>query len=678
MLTRILSSLSFQISAAFLLLVLLFAGASLYFLGSFQRQLAYDSVVDIAGRLELTAQQLHGQAMNYEQNAPRDYATYYRDVRLYYQDLMSHIETFDRVVDTFMRGDFRGEMDGPMPWLLHPNIGGGVTEAIHALEQTWSDYRVGLFEALGQEAEEPRLEYAAKHNIANHATLEQASNALTDSLRRWTGAEHHRILRVSLLVVVTAAGLALLILLALYFKALAPFERTIAGFQRVADGDFGHRLEVTGASEVRQLTESFNQLSGRLNVLFQLLERLHQGNDVDEVIGFLSREFSDLLRIDWIGVVLVSSDGASVRLEVSYLDGAPERLSKQLFLLKGTLLEQSLEQGAPMHIAEMDEKAARNPRYQFLRSLVRRGLHDAIFLPLTPQTQTPVPAVIVFATRKQNRYDSAHLRFLDNIAKLITQSFGRTVRLAEHGRLAAIGEFASGIAHELRTPLATISLAVDYFDRLELPENARKRIRLAKQESARMRQLLEEILLYAKPLNLDLRPLNATETLRRFIEEHRTPTAKPEQKILLENQRAQAEIMADKDRLTQIFANLTQNACEAAPEGAEIVWSVRDDPSSGAVTLELRNPGPPIPPELLPRVTEPFFSTKQSGTGLGLAIVRRLTQVHGGEMKIASDEAEGTRVKLTLPRLELPTEPVDNPADRAGGSEKPRIDAESG
>jgi hypothetical protein len=82
-----------------------------------------------------------------------------------------------------------------------------------------------------------------------------------------------------------------------------------------------------------------------------------------------------------------------------------------------------------------------------------------------------------------------------------------------------------------------------------------------------------------------------------------------------------------------------------------VLWRLEDDSSSGTLIMEVRNPGPPIPPEILPRVTEPFFSTKHSGTGLGLAIVRRLTQAHGGELVIRSDDAQGTRVRLIFPLL---------------------------
>lgn len=655
--TRFLSSLSFQISAAFLLLLLLFAAASLYSLGSFQRQLAYDSVVDIAGRLELTAQRLKTQAMNYEQNAPRDYTTYFRDVRLYYQDLMSHVATFDRVVDDFMHGDFRGEMEGMLPW-LRPNVSSGVTQAIRDMEHTWSEYRAGLFEALGPDPEEPRLEYAAKHNLAHNAALEAAADTLTESLRLWAAAEHRKVMRVSLLLVLVVGSLLTLVILAiLYVKTLAPLKRTIAGIHRVADGDFGHRIPAGGSSEVRQLTESFNGLSGRLDVLFKLIERLQRGNDLDEVIGFLSQEFPELLRIDWIGVVLLSGDGATMRREVSYLDGQPERLSKQLFRLEGTLLEKALAGGQPLHVHEMEETAAENPHYQFLRTLIERGMQDTIFLPLTPQTLTPIPAVVVFATRTRGCYDEAHLRFLDNICQLVTHSFGRTVRLAEHGRLAAIGEFASGIAHELRTPLATISMAVDYFDRLELDDKAAKRVVLARQEAARMKRLLEEILLYAKPVNLDLRPIPISQVLTRFVGDHQDLAVPRNQSIVLNGANTEARIMADGDRLKQILLNLTQNACEAAPEGAEIVWTVSTDAAAGTVSLEVRNPGEPIPPDRLERLTEPFFSTKPAGTGLGLAIACRLTLVHGGELSISSDAVSGTVVQLLFPRHERPEQP---------------------
>jgi signal transduction histidine kinase len=259
----------------------------------------------------------------------------------------------------------------------------------------------------------------------------------------------------------------------------------------------------------------------------------------------------------------------------------------------------------------------------------------------------------VFATRRIGRYDAAHLNFLNNIAQLITHSFGRTVKLAEHGRLAAIGEFASGIAHELRNPLATIGLALDYFSRLDLPQSGKKRARLAAQEAQRTNRLLEEMLLYAKPLQMRLEPTALIAALAEFLEVQHPLAHEREQRFeLFSDLDETIRVMGDRDRLAQVWLNLTRNACEAAPQGACISWSIRDDKLRGAVEVEVRNPGPPIPDELLPRLTEPFFSTKPSGSGLGLSIVKRLINAHGGDVSIASDSTTGTRVTVTLPRLD--------------------------
>ncbi len=671
MLKPLLTSLRLQISLAFLALVAVFTAASLYALAAFQRQIDYDSVVDIGARLELTAQQMHVQAMNYKQNAPRDYPTYYRDLKLYYQDLMAQMALFDRVVDGFMSGDLRGAvgaasggsatdaaeqsaptMPMPMPrtapW-LRPGTDAAPRQAIKRLEQTWADYRDGLMAAIGDQ-EEPRLEWAAEHVLAAHGPLEDASRSLTDALRRSASTEHRRIGIVALSVIGGTLLTALVILATLHYRALRPLQRTIAGFQRVTDGDFGHVIPVEGAAEIRELTAGFNALSGRLHLLFLLIDRLQRGNNLDEVVGFLARELRELLRFDWIGVVVVNPDQATVRIEASALDGVLESGHAQLFRLQHTLLEEALAGGEPLHIVDMAATAVANPRYEFLRDLIRRGLNDAVFLPVA--SQTSAPAVVAFATRASSQYDPAHMRFLNNLAQLITESFGRTFRLAERSRLASIGEFASGIAHEMRTPLTTVSLALEYFMRQEQPPNARKRLHLATTEAQRMGRLIDDMLLYAKPLSLDLVPVDPAEILNEAIEMARSQPCCSEREIRLESAPANGLCMlADHDRMLQVLTNLLRNACEAAPPGTQVSVSLlQPDPSSGAI--DIRNGGEVIPGAVLERAFQPFVSAKQGGTGLGLAIVHRLIQLHGGRVSLHSTVEEGTRARVTVPLCE--------------------------
>jgi signal transduction histidine kinase len=260
-----------------------------------------------------------------------------------------------------------------------------------------------------------------------------------------------------------------------------------------------------------------------------------------------------------------------------------------------------------------------------------------------------VGIVAMFAARDPQRFDAPQRRFLGNIAQLLTHSFGRTARLAEQGRLAAIGEFASGIAHELRTPLTTVSMALDYLTEHAQDGRARRRADLGLQEANRMRRLLEDMLLYAKPLRLTLAPTDLVAALREHIEVYRQ--THPQARVRWTTDLASAEILADADRLRQVFLNLSDNACEAAPAGTEVVWALSASADGDRVLASVHNQGEPIPPELLGRITEPFVSTKSGGAGLGLAIVRRLVEQQGGEIAVRSSAAEGTRVSLAFPRL---------------------------
>ncbi|WP_373509130.1 sensor histidine kinase, partial [Thiocapsa sp.] len=210
-------------------------------------------------------------------------------------------------------------------------------------------------------------------------------------------------------------------------------------------------------------------------------------------------------------------------------------------------------------------------------------------------------------------------------------------------------EFASGIAHELRTPLTTVSMALESLAGLALEERAQRRIALGSGEAERMRRLLEDMLLYAKPLSLDLQAVDVVSTLADFVAgygdgERRHP-------VYLVSTPTAAHILADQDRLRQILVNLTDNACEAAPEGTPVTWNIEEQAPEHRILLRVHNGGEPIPAHLLARLTEPFFSTKTNGTGLGLAIVRRLVEQHGGEMRIASDPQTGTEVRLSFPAL---------------------------
>lgn len=228
-------------------------------------------------------------------------------------------------------------------------------------------------------------------------------------------------------------------------------------------------------------------------------------------------------------------------------------------------------------------------------------------------------------------------------------------QLVEQAQLAAIGEFATMIVHELRNPLTTVKMGLNYIFKLELPATAQERLTLALEEAHRLEMLLSEILLYAKPqtLHLSCFDLNSLGLEIQHILED-LPEAQG-RRILWETAPRPVWIKGDRDKLKQVFFNVIQNACEAAPPQTPITCTVQvdsyhQDPASGPrqVTVTIQNWGEPIPATEIPKLTQPFYSLKPGGTGLGLAIVERILAAHQGRLTIYSDQLQGTRVVIQL------------------------------
>jgi PAS domain S-box-containing protein len=222
----------------------------------------------------------------------------------------------------------------------------------------------------------------------------------------------------------------------------------------------------------------------------------------------------------------------------------------------------------------------------------------------------------------------------------------RQAALAAQARLAEIGELAAMIVHEVRNPLATVVLGLNSFRDLTLPNRAQRRLALALEESERLQKLLKEILLYSREPALVLEPVSLAELLEDVVVGLGESLAKDTAAIAVLDEAPGATVQGDRDKLKQVLINLLTNAQEAAPAGGQVTCGLQV--TGDRLTLSVHNAGEPIPPELLPRLTQPFFTTKASGNGLGLAITKRIVEAHGGELSIRSTTA-GTEVMVKMP-----------------------------
>jgi signal transduction histidine kinase len=223
--------------------------------------------------------------------------------------------------------------------------------------------------------------------------------------------------------------------------------------------------------------------------------------------------------------------------------------------------------------------------------------------------------------------------------------------MARGERLATVGNLAAAVAHEIRNPLSAVSMGLQRlraeFDPVER-EEYRRMVDLVQGEVRRLNAIVEEFLSLARPIRLSPGPVPVADLLgeiRQLIEpQARAAGIAVEQEIPA----ALGDVAADRDRLKQVLLNLVLNAIEAMPAGGRLTLGAAI--SGPALVLTVADTGSGIAPELLPRVFEPYVTTKTKGLGLGLAIARRIVEAHGGRIEAEGRAGQGTRFRITLPR----------------------------
>jgi signal transduction histidine kinase len=229
--------------------------------------------------------------------------------------------------------------------------------------------------------------------------------------------------------------------------------------------------------------------------------------------------------------------------------------------------------------------------------------------------------------------------------------------LEDARRLAALGQFAAAIAHDIRTPLTSISLNVQILrQKLQLSEDDREHLDIALEELARLDRSVAEILDFAKPVKLTSEPIDVGELIetcgRSLVPvlsgrgvSVRIEPARPGR----DGERDALTVHGDPQRLRQVLTNLVDNAANASRPGAEVTLRAAAT-GDRCVAIEVEDRGRGIGPDDLPRIFEPFFTTRPDGTGLGLAIVHKVIRAHGGDIRVRSTLGAGSTFTITLPQ----------------------------
>ncbi len=251
------------------------------------------------------------------------------------------------------------------------------------------------------------------------------------------------------------------------------------------------------------------------------------------------------------------------------------------------------------------------------------------------------------ALHNRNKQQNGILLLFQDITKL--KEIERKSR--EKEKLAALGEMAAGLAHEIRNPLSSLYSAIQLLtSELTLPDEYQKLLQIAAKEIQRLNSLLSDFLLFARP-----NPPNKTEfQLYPFLQQLLLLSQKNQllSKLQLSIDVPQdCPIYADSQMLHQVLLNLLLNAAEAIENSPSSRGKVRISATSDSrgTTITVEDDGSGIPPHLKDKIFKPFFSTKRGGTGLGLPVILRIVEAHSGKVELHNIEPHGTRFSLFFP-----------------------------
>jgi signal transduction histidine kinase len=254
-------------------------------------------------------------------------------------------------------------------------------------------------------------------------------------------------------------------------------------------------------------------------------------------------------------------------------------------------------------------------------------------------------------------------------------------QMKERDRLAALGEMAAGLAHEIRNPLAAIKGATQYLAPRRLPGDDREFLEIIVEEVNRLNGVVSQFLEYSRPPKSSLAPGDLNDVLQRTFR-LLAPDVPAGIQVELDLAPELPRVACDPEQLKQVFLNLALNAFQAMPGGGRLAVSTqvaRDELAPWreahgrleSVEVRFRDSGPGVRPEDRESVFVPFFTTKEKGTGLGLAVSQRIVRAHHGTIAVSSPSGGGAEFTITLPAL-AEEEPAAEPAAPAPQPRKRR------
>jgi len=228
--------------------------------------------------------------------------------------------------------------------------------------------------------------------------------------------------------------------------------------------------------------------------------------------------------------------------------------------------------------------------------------------------------------------------------------------LLESEKLALVGKLAAGVAHSIRNPLTSVKMRLFSLGRdLELSSTQKDDFEVISEEIRHLDNILGNFLEFSRPPKLNMKNVSPSDVVDMALDLLRYRLESYGASVEVRRAERLPLMSIDPEQLKEAVVNLIMNACEAGEKVTVLISEEQKvvDPWGSCVRISVRDDGPGIAQDIINRVLEPFFSTKEEGTGLGLSIVDRIVREHGGRVSVWSKEGQGSIFTLTIPKRRL-------------------------
>jgi two-component system NtrC family sensor kinase len=253
----------------------------------------------------------------------------------------------------------------------------------------------------------------------------------------------------------------------------------------------------------------------------------------------------------------------------------------------------------------------------------------------TAQTFSDREVVLVEATADQIGIALDNARLYSETLRQLDELKRTQAQLIHAEKLSAVGELASGVAHEINNPLTTILGQTHLLlERAEVSQHVRDRLKIVSDEASRAARIVQNLLLFSRHYPPERRPCSLADQTRRVLDLKAYQLQSDDIRVETEFEQC-PPVWADENQVQQVILNLVGNAAQAMAEQDERVLTLRVRPIGGAVALEVLDTGSGIAEDALPRLFDPFFTTKPpgEGSGLGLSISYGIVAEHKGKLR---------------------------------------------